>query len=446
MKRLTYRHMFVVLAFLLYTPYYADKANGVVLSSSSELNKPLNYRINNEISEFEYTPYIDKQVERFMSRSAIKGVSIAVVKNEKLVFNRAYGYADEENVITCSPENLFRIASVSKLITAVAVMKLVEEGKLSLDDQVFGKDGFFKEEAYLDIKDKNLLKIKILHLLNHTSGWTQRYGDPMFNPLSIAKKMGDEPKATLDTYLRYVISRKLYYKPGTAYGYSNMAYVFLGAIIEKATGMAYEDYIRFNILYPNGIYDMHLGKNLFKDKLPNEVRYYEQDGSIEVYACNGDSTLVPKAYGGNDIELLGAAGGWIASAPELAKFITLIDGFDSIPDILTKESLSAMTGELGNPLGWIETVGGNWTRTGSFAGTAAVIHRNQDGTEWVFLSNTSNWQGPAFSNDIKRLMQRIDSRVKYWPDKDLFLYYNPEALSYESNIDNDQTNQFVVPY
>ncbi|MDA3929543.1 MAG: serine hydrolase, partial [Prolixibacteraceae bacterium] len=388
--------------------------------SSNEINKPINQRIFNETSEFEYTKYIDRQVTRFMERSALNGVSIAVVKDEKLVFNRSYGYANVELGIETSPEHLFRIASVSKLITAIAVMKLVDDGLLSLNDPVFGKDGFFNDEKYLKIRDEKLLSIEVLHLLNHTSGWTQRYGDPMFNSLTIAKKVGDEAPATIDSYLKFVTSRRLYYKPGTMYGYSNMAYVFLGEIIKKASGMSYENYIRYQILFPNGIYDMHLGKNFYADKLPNEVRYYEQEGSMEVKAYNGNSIYLPKSYGGNDIELLGAAGGWVVSASEMAKLMTLVDGFEDTPDILTKESIENMTGGLGNPLGWRETVRGYWTRTGSFAGTAAVVQRRPDGTQWVFLSNTSNWKGPGFSNDIKRLMRKLQSRVKYWPDQDLF--------------------------
>lgn len=431
------KHIIIILLFLAYVPHSSERVLGYQVNFPDELFKPVNQRLANNLSHFEYSNYIDRQVTRFMERSALKGVSLAVVKNEELVFAQSYGYADIENNIETAPEHLFRIASVSKLLTAVAVMKLVEDGKMSLEDQVFGEDGYFDDPEYLKLKDRKLLDIKVVNLLDHTAGWTQRFGDPMFHPVSIAQKMNQNPPATVDTYLKFAVSRRLYYKPGTAYGYSNMAYVFLGAIIEKVSGMKYEDYVRFQILYPNNIYDMHLGRNSFDEKFPNEVRYYEQEGSIKVKACNGDTSLVSKSYGGNDIELLSAAGGWIASAPELAKFMTLIDGFDDVPDILSKESIQIMTEGLGsgNPLGWRDTYGSYWTRTGSFAGTAAVIHRKPDGTQWVFISNTSNWQGPKFSDDIKRLMRRIDSRVKSWPNQDLFNYYNPEELSYYPLMD-----------
>lgn len=423
------KYLLLVVILVLYTPFSPDKAIGLELFSSYEINRPLNQRVRNIQTEFEYSPYIDQQVARLMERAGLKGVSIAVVENEKLVFNKSYGFADVENEIPTSPEHLYRIASVSKLITAIAVMKLVEDGKLQLTNQVFGPNGFFTEPAYQEIRDRRLLDIQVLHLLNHTSGWTQRYGDPMFLPVDIAKIVGEGTEANLDTYLKYAISRRLHAIPGTVYSYSNMAYVFLGAIIEKVSGMPYEDYVRYHVLYPNGIYDMHIGHNLYENRRENEVRYYEQPGAELVQACNGDSSFLPKTYGGNNIELLGAAGGWIASAPELAKLLTLIDGFDKVPDMLSESSIRIMTGEDKQALGWRDVKQGVWIRTGSFAGTAAMIVRRHDGLEWVFLTNTSSWQGPRFSYEINQLMNKITNRVDSWPEMDLFGYYEPELLS-----------------
>jgi len=395
-------------------------------------------RLIPQASNFSSSSQIERIMERFMDRSALKGVTLALIKNEKLVYTQSFGWADQERDIPCSPTHLFRIASVSKLITAVGIMKLVEEGKMNLDDPVFGPNGFFNEPEYLEIKDHKLKQITVKHLLNHTSGWTQRYGDPMFNSLEIAQKVGVPPPATLDTYLRFVISRRLYYSPGSTYSYSNMGYLFLGAIIEKVSGMRYEDYIRYKILYPNGIYNCHIGGSRFEERRSNEARYYEQEGSERVLPFDGDTIPVPKTYGGNPITLLGAAGGWIASAPDLARFLCLIDGFDQVPDILSPESIRLMTptGTLEKPLGWKETNEYHWYRTGSFAGSAAMLCRCTDGIEWVFLTNTSSWKGPDFSKDIVRLMNQILKRVKQWPETDLFSYYRVATdplVSYPGN-------------
>ncbi|HPR61842.1 MAG TPA: hypothetical protein PLF35_12890, partial [Prolixibacteraceae bacterium] len=168
---------------------------------------------------------------------------------------------------------------------------------------------------------------------------------------------------------------------------------------------------------------------------PNEVKYYEQEGAKQILSANGDSCYVPKPYGGNDIELLGAAGAWVASAPELAKLLTLIDGNDSVNDILSKQSIELMT-QAEYAIGWSEANEQRWIRTGNFAGSMAMLYRDNKGIEWVFLTNTRNWQGPAFYDQISALMRRICRKVDNWPDQDLFNYYNTEPLSYYQGLNS----------
>jgi CubicO group peptidase (beta-lactamase class C family) len=429
MRKRKWRFLIIFIFIICCLPVVIITTSSLNLNTSKQLMGPVNKRLKNELSDFEHTPYIDRQVNRFMERSELMGVSLAVVKDEKLVFSRGYGFSDIENNELTSPQHLFRLASVSKLVTAVAVMNLIENGELRLSDKVFGENAILSDSAYGEIRDTKLKDITVKHLLDHTAGWTQRYGDPAFNPLVIAKRVGDEPPATIDTYLKFVYSRRLHFPPGTMYSYSNMGYMFLGEIIEQITGIAYEDYVRYYILFPHGIYDIYLGKNLYENKYPNEVKYYEQKGSIKIRPSNGDSTFVPKSYGGNDVELLKSAGGWIASAPELAKLITLIDGFDKVPDILSDKSIHLMTENGSKPLGWNKTYSGYWYRTGSFAGTVAMVVRRPDGISWVFLSNNSNWQGPGFYDDVNWLMNRILRKVDEWPNHDLFNFYDMSELS-----------------
>ncbi|MDA3880477.1 MAG: serine hydrolase [Prolixibacteraceae bacterium] len=421
-------------------PIYMISTSSSNISPSNELIGPVNQRLTNELSDFEYTPYINRQIERFMERSELMGASVAIVKDEELVFSRAYGYADYEKGEFASPQNLFRLASVSKLVTGVAIMKLVENGKLRLNDKVFGENAILNDSLYGEIRDEKIKNITIRHLLEHTAGWTQRYGDPAFNPLVIARRVGDNPPATIDTYLKFVFSRRLHFPPGTMYSYSNMGYMFLGKVIEEVTGMKYEDYVRYHILLPYDICDMYLARNLYEEKYPNEVRYYEQEGSLKIRAHNGETALVAKAYGGNDIELLSSAGGWVASAPELAKLVTLIDGGSVVADCLSAESIEEMVRNRDRPLGWKSTNLDNWVRTGSFAGTVAMVVRQSDGISWVFLSNKSNWQGPGFYHEVKRVMNRIIRKVNNdWPNQNLFNYYSPESLSSLPIIDDVNT-------
>ncbi|HJX70556.1 MAG TPA: serine hydrolase domain-containing protein, partial [Bacteroidales bacterium] len=102
---------------------------------------PLTFKLTNELSSSEYTIPIDSIFNDFLSRMQIKGASVAIAKNGRLIFAKGFGFADEEDSIKAEPKNLFRIASVSKLITAITVMKLNEEGRIDLDDKVFGPNG-----------------------------------------------------------------------------------------------------------------------------------------------------------------------------------------------------------------------------------------------------------------------------------------------------------------
>lgn len=392
--------------------------------------KGLNYRITNGLSDFSYSKYIDRQVERFLNKWELNGVSVAIIKDEKLVYAQGFGSADHTGRAV-QPGDLFRVASVSKLLTATAIMNLVEEGRLSLSDHVFGPGAIIDNEYFQKVRDKKLYRITVRELLAHSGGWSQRYGDPAFNSLSIARKVGDAPPATIDSYYKFISSRRLSFPPGTQFSYSNMGYMFLGAVISKITGKSYEDYVRDEILIPNGIVDMHIGHSMQEDKYPNEVDYYEQKGSRLVPDYLGEDKMVPKSNGGNPIELLGAAGGWVCSSVELARLMVLIDGHPEIKDILTGESIDKMTDNTyaKGPLGWLVTTDyGNWVRTGSMAGSVAMLKRQSNGISWVFLSNTSSWKGPKFTYEINRLMQRIFRRVKQWPDQDLFNYYPIETL------------------
>ena len=389
----------------------------------------LNSRVVNDLSQFDRSNYIERQVTRFMSRNELEGVSIAIVKDEQLIFAQGFGKANDKNE-TVTPGHLFRVASVSKLITAIAIMKLVEDGKLSLSDKVFGQEGILTDSIFAKVRDRKLYQITVQHLLAHSGGWTQRYGDPAFNSIQIAKKVKDPLPATINTYMKFVASRRLAFPPGTRVSYSNIGYMFLGEVISRVSGKTYEDYVRDEILIPNQILDMHIGSSFKTNKLPNEVQYFEQKGSIEVPSFDGSGQYVPKSYGGNPIGLLGAAGGWICSSVELARLLVLIDKHPMVKDILSNESLEAMMNNTyaKGPLGWRFASRGNCMRTGSMAGTAAVIKQKDDGFTWIFLSNTSSWMGPNFSKDIRVFMDRLTTRIKAWPEKDLFFYYPIDSL------------------
>jgi len=218
---------------------------------------------------------MDRIISTFQKKWGIKGISVAVTKDGRLVYAKGFGYADEKNGELVDAHNQFRLASVSKLVTAIAIMQLNEQERFDLDDPVFGPDGILNDSIYRNYSDPDVEDITVRHLLTHTSGWSRKSGDPMFQPHLIARKMKTGLPVTNETTIQYVLKRKLNSTPGSKYSYSNVGYVILGKVIEKVTKMAYEDYVKLNILYPLNIWDMKLGSSFYEDKTINEVSYYE---------------------------------------------------------------------------------------------------------------------------------------------------------------------------
>ncbi|MGQ1786683.1 MULTISPECIES: serine hydrolase domain-containing protein [unclassified Saccharicrinis] len=387
------------------------------------------HRISNAFSDQEKFEVIDYNINRFLRRNHLAGASVSVVKDGKLVFTKGYGYADKEKSIQVQPYNLFRIASVSKLVTAVAVMKLVENGNLTLDSKVFGKDGILNDSIFLGYRDRKVERITVKQLLNHSAGFTNRYGDPMFIPNVIAKKMKVDYPVEKEDIIRFMLTKRLHYPPGTMSSYSNLGYAILEEVIEKASGMDYELYVKTNVLYPLEIFDMQIGGSYPWERFDLEVKYYEPDDAYLVDDHMGSKNMVPRSYGGNDIKTLGAAGGWIASTTDLLRLVVAIDGFDTPNDILSSNSIHEMSStELlgGSPLGWRGVRKHYWYRTGTLAGTSALVVRQDDGLSYAIVFNTNSWKGPEFANDVKWMMDRTLAKVDEWPDYNLFDLRNKE--------------------
>lgn len=435
-KRLKIRYILTITVFLLFffgnmTVSLPDKG---VSRSENQMFQEADFLTSNVDDIFlspENLKAFNKVFPDFMEKWHIKGASVAVVKNGDLVFTKGYGYADAEQKQEVETNHMFRIASVSKLITAVAVMKLVEQGKLSLDDRVFGEEGLLNDSAYLNYRDWRVKLITVRHLLNHTGGWSNWRGDPMFLSRIISNTMDCDNVPNLETIISYVLSkRKLDFKPGTRSFYSNFGYAVLGKIVALSSESTYEEYVQANIFKPLGIRNIKPGRNFLSGRYPNEVKYYTHDGG-KCPSYFDRNVRVPRQYGGNDIETLGGAGEWIASAPALMKLLVAIDGYDNKPDILSKESIELMTQSTQkmDPFGWRGTnKKGYWWRTGSFSGTSAIMVRQPDSTSWVVLSNTSTWKGDKFTPIVYQKIEGIIKNIDSWPEHDLFIYNHPYFL------------------
>ncbi len=410
--------------------------NPITESYGSDFNPPgtnaTSFHVPAFLSDNEEFAQLEKQVERFMRREVLEGASVAIAKDGKLVYAKGFGYADKEAETTVEPHHLFRIASVSKLITAAGTMRLQEQGALALDDKVFGPNGILNDSIYLTYRDKRVEQITVRHLLEHSGGWTTRWGDQMFMPTIVANSLHKSLPVSKSDIIRFVLNKRLHFTPGQSSYYSNLGYMILGEVISKASGMDYEEYIKTNLLYPLGIFDMRIGGSHLHERAELEVKYYEPTPTFYVADYTGVADEVLRTYGGNDMHSLGAAGGWIASATDLMKLMLAIDGFDTYPDFLSAESVQCMVDEEANnygPLGWRRIRSNTWFRTGTLAGTSALLARKENGISYVVLFNTGSWKGPALANDITRVMERGIGTIENWPDYNLFQMDNTWASS-----------------
>ncbi|MFI3247800.1 MAG: serine hydrolase domain-containing protein [Rikenellaceae bacterium] len=385
---------------------------------------PINHLITNEMSDMESTESFDREMLKFMKYWDLKGGSFALMRNDSLLYAKGYGYADVEHEEECEVRHIFRVASVSKLLTATAVMKLIEEGRLSLDAKVFGEGGILRDTMFRDLKYENLGRITVEHLLRHTGGFSSPVGDPAFSQYNVSRSLDKELPLTVDDMVLYATRNRLKTAPGSNYDYSNLGYIVLGKVVEEASGMDYEEYLRDEILAPAGCYDMHIGRNFSKDREPNEVQYYEVREAEPVEAYDGSGVMTMKSNGGNNVTTLAGAGGWVASPVEILRLVASINGEGVKRDILSKKTVKTMTYDSSDrrkkPIGWAIVNGSEWLRSGSMAGTTALIKRQKDGYTWVFVTNSSSWNGHRLSNYMSSNITRYISKVKQWPARDLF--------------------------
>ncbi len=380
--------------------------------------------ITNNLTDSTQFELVNKSFEQFVAKWGLTGASIAIAKNGKLVYTRGFGYANKEDKQPMQPYNTMRVASVSKLITATAIMKLVEDGKLKLEDKVFGSNGILNDTIFLKYKDKRVEDITVYNLLNHSAGWTSRWGDHMFIKEVIASELDKELPISLNDIVVFALSKKLHFAPGNHSSYSNLGYGILQLVIEKVTNESYEEFVKVNIFEPLNIHDAHLSQNWDSLRYDNEARYYEVPEAELIMAFDGSTDKVLKSRGGNDVKTLGAAGGWIISSINLTKLILAIDGDDSFPDIISKKSVATMAvaDKKFQPLGWRWVMNGKLWRSGSLPGTTALAVSRSDGYSYVFISNCSPWKGARFPYIIDRFMDKTLPKFDKLHFNDLFYY------------------------
>ena len=316
----------------------------------------------------------------FLDRHGLPGAAVAVAKDGRLVYARGFGEADADAGVLVEPTSRFRIASISKPITGVVAMALAEDGRLDLEAPAFALlDGLPAPDGQTE--DARLADVTVRDLLLHTGGW-DRDGtgyDPMFDNARIAAEMGVTGPASVETIIRYMRGRPLDFTPGARYAYSNFGYAVLGRVLERVAGEPYEQLVQ-GVLADAGIAGMEIGASRLSGRLPGEVRYYPTGQTAPSVF---DGSRVPWPYGGFYLESMDAHGGWVASAPDLLRLTTALDGLPNRPDLLSAASMAEMTGRpgvstwTGTPywygLGWSVNTSGHWWHLGSLPGSESLV-------------------------------------------------------------------------
>jgi len=370
-----------------------------------------------------------KVIPALLSKWDIPGGSVALVRNGSIVFAKGYGLADKTGSVPVTTSSLFRLASLSKPITAAAVLKLHEAGLLDLEAKVFDILNDVEPPPGATV-DPRLASISVLDLLRHTGGWDRALSfDPMFRSREIAAAMGVAPPADAAAIIRFMKGQPLDLDPGTKYAYSNFGYCLLGRIIEKVSGQSYDAYVKTAVLGPAGASAMILGRSLEADRAAGEVAYYDYAGApLAPSVFDTGSSFVPWPYGGFAIEPMDAHGGWLASASDLLRFLLAVDGRTPPADILQKATVDLMVArpplaeyqgaDTYYALGWqVRPTGGdaNWWHTGSLPGTSTIIVRTANNMAWVALFNTRPANDSAFFGELDSELWRAVNGITDWP-------------------------------
>jgi CubicO group peptidase (beta-lactamase class C family) len=405
----------------------------------------------------------ESRVVEVIQRDHIPGVAIAFVKDGRLVYARGFGWADEESRKPIEPTSVFRLASISKSFTGVGILKLIQDKQLCMEQKVFARPNTPSKSAdsapcsqpilHLEpVKcsgcsvDPRIYDITVQDLMQMSGGWitsqeqvnacgVMTHGSGDWSSVERAKQgmhMRREP--TTAEVIRFGISHKLNFTPGTCFSYANFNFMILGQVIEQATGKPYEEWMLENILQPMGAKHAHVV--LYGKSLPDEVDYYRvlPDGANRRCCV---AMLRPQ---------IAACGGWTANLIDLAHVQASLRNGTPDPNPLEPETMSLMVSRPANSKftgksgywtdGWDtvwcppESSGPDgctmqkvsWEKGGDFTfGTITSYASWFNGVGYVVLFNSHTATNMPDIN--RKIIQPIVRDRTDWPSWDLFKDY-----------------------
>ena len=335
---------------------------------------------------------LGQELESFVKRMADAGIfsgTVLLAKGNKILYKGASGQASKRFDVPNRVDTKFNLGSMNKMFTAVAVAKLVEQGKLSFDDPI---------SKYLDddwLPNVNKTKVKVKHLLAHTSGLGSYFNDTY-------AQSSRELFREVDDYKALVVDETLSFEPGTDWRYSNTGMLVAGAVIEGASGRNYFDFVREEIYAPAGMvntdcYDMDR-------PVPNLAMGYTKERTPD--GVNWTNNLFKHVIRG------GPAGGGFSTVEDLYRFArALTDG--KLVSVEMVDTLTTPKPEIGSPgYGYGFGIGGEPANrvvghSGGFAGVSSNLDIYLDsGFIAVVLSNYSEGSG-AVDQKMGELIRRV---------------------------------------
>ena len=323
----------------------------------------------------------DPLVTRFMERHGITAAAIGFSEDGVTVYERAFGWMDQERTIPVPDDVMMRIMSVSKPFTAAAIHELARAGQLDLDSLAFDlgqpEGGVLKLEPFPALGDPRLAEITIRHLLLHRGGWSRdEAGESWSHAIKVSEAMSVRSPPGPRNTLRYILGEPLVFNPGSRRAYSNTGYLVLQTIIEEASGQDYIDYLFRHVLAPLGIRSDNVIKagTLPRDRSPREPWYdATTNPALGRNVFDPDGPLVHWPDGRWDIGGAVGVGGLVATPGAILKFL---------------DAYVVWGDEIGMRRRRIEEPDGlRLAHTGGSTGSSALARQRGDGTDFVVLFN-----------------------------------------------------------
>ena len=338
----------------------------------------------------------DSLMTTFMSENEIDAGALSIMKNGRVVYDKSFGWKDSAHTQILPQGAMMRLASVSKPITAAAIMKLIESGELDLTTRAFdlGQDvpGVLELDPSPVLGDTLFKQITVEHLLQHRSGWDREVDkDWVFHEVEIATALGITSPPGQEEMVSFLLGRSLQFTPDSKKVYSNVGYLVLGLIIEKISGQKYMDYVHKEVLGPIGIArnDVIQGRSFLPDRDFREPWYNSGFKGVNVFDPTGPQVFI--SDGGWNHEGALSYMGLVATSRAIVEFLDhyMVWG----ENIGTVRSNSYGTG---------------WRyHTGSLPGTQALALQRDNGINYVTLFNKRPGGGGSYNTEIRQKIDEI---------------------------------------